>query len=267
MLKRYQYKIKADVVSNQGNVRTNNEDNFFLNGQKNPDISLPCEISEIYNIKNNPIFAIFDGMGGESYGEISSNLAAQTLIEYKKKISSSSTDKLKKCVNEFVHQTNEKIFDMVKSKNCYNSGTTLAMLCFKNNMAFPFYIGDSRIYFFDGNDLYRLTIDHTLANHKFKTGVYTLEEAEFSSDRNKLTQFVGSDKLHLNFEATSQKPIHIYPGYKFLICSDGLTDMCNDFKIYQILSKPSENYAKDLVEMALIEGGIDNVTAIVLEIL
>lgn len=86
---------------------------------------------------------------------------------------------------------------------------------FSGNMVYPFYIGDSRIYLYNGTDLYRLTSDHTLANHKLKTGIYTKEEAELSSDRNKLTQFLGADLKHFSLPKAAQPPLRFIVAIDF----------------------------------------------------
>ena len=54
---------------------------------------------------------------------------------------------------------------------------------------------------------------------------------------------------------------------RFLICSDGLTDMCSDLTLYEVLSVSGIDHARTLVDMAVDSGGVDNATAIVIEIL
>ena len=151
--------------------------------------------------------------------------------------------------------------------DCGNSGTTMAMLCFQGDQVYPFYIGDSRIYLYNGTDLYRLTSDHTLANHKLQTGIYTKEEAELSSDRNKLIQFLGADLQHFPLPHAAQPPLRIYRGYRFLLCSDGLTDMCDDQTIYRVLSSGQPDMANELMQLAMDAGGVDNTTLILIEVL
>ena len=143
----------------------------------------------------------------------------------------------------------------------------LAMLCFQGDQVYPFYIGDSRIYLYNGTDLYRLTSDHTLANHKLQTGIYTKEEAELSSDRNKLIQFLGADLQHFTLPHAAKPPLRIYRGYRFLLCSDGLTDMCDDQTIYRVLSSGQPDMANELMQLAMDAGGVDNTTLILIEVL
>ncbi len=259
--------IQAHAISDQGNVRTNNEDNFFIDGHVNPE---PQSGGNMFleNMKlNDHVFAVCDGMGGESYGEVASAMAVESLNEYYSSIKKSKSIKLGMIIDKYANYVNNRICKMVEERNCYNSGTTLAMLCFKDDYAFPFYIGDSRIYLYDGFDLYALTKDQTLATEMLQHGVYTPEQAEISYDRNKLMHFLGEDKDGNGLKITAQSPIALRSGMKFLICSDGLSDMCSDLTLYEVFSDENEDdYAQRLIDLALEAGGSDNVTVIVIEI-
>ncbi|MGN0591936.1 MAG: PP2C family protein-serine/threonine phosphatase [Ruminococcus sp.] len=259
--------LQAHAVSNQGKVRSNNEDNFFADGMCNPNPQKGGDITIHKTKLRHHVFAVCDGMGGESYGEVASAIAVQTMKEHYAVLKKARGLRLNQAVNRFTTTVNNRICDMIAQRNCGNSGTTLAMLCFQDDCAYPFYIGDSRIYLYDGFDLYALTKDQTLANQMLLHGVYTPEQAEMSNDRNKLIHFMGEDKDGRGLQATAQPPIALKHGMRFLLCSDGLTDMCSDLTIYEALSVQKIDYAQTLVDLALDAGGSDNVTAIVIEIL
>ena len=261
------HKLHATVLTDQGKVRTNNEDNFYFDGKGYEEPQAFCHFSEKCSTRKKPIFAVFDGLGGESYGEIASSLAVQTLRQHEKAIKHCKSEQLDAVVQEFVADANQNIYQMAKKLQGGNSGTTMAMLCFQGDQVYPFYIGDSRIYLYNGTDLYRLTSDHTLANHKLQTGIYTKEEAELSSDRNKLIQFLGADLQHFTLPHAAQPPLRIYRGYRFLLCSDGLTDMCDDQTIYRVLSSGQPDMANELMQLAMDAGGVDNTTLILIEVL
>lgn len=258
----------AHAVSDQGKVRTNNEDNFFADGLVNPDPQSGGDIRVEKNKLTSHVFAVCDGMGGESYGEDASELAVNILKAHYADIKKTRKNDLNRSVDKYATDANNRICDMISQRQCSNSGTTLAMLCIRDKYAYPFYIGDSRIYLYDGFDLYALSKDQTLAAEMLQYGVYTPEQAEMSYDRNKLIHFLGEDKEGKGLTVTAQPPIALKKGMRFLICSDGLTDMCSDLTLYEILSDPEqEDYAQALVNMALEAGGTDNITVIVIEIL
>ena len=130
-----------------------------------------------------------------------------------------------------------------------------------------YYLGDSRIYMQDEEDLICLTRDHTLANQKLDAGIYTEAQAKKSADQHRLTLYVGVDKNGLGLNADSRPPVALQPGRKFLLCTDGLVDMCSEQEIQDILSQDYFNEAAVLVQTAVNYGGIDNVTCIVLEVI
>ncbi|MBQ8515241.1 MAG: serine/threonine-protein phosphatase [Ruminococcus sp.] len=259
--------LQAHAVSNQGKVRSNNEDNFFADGQCNPDPQKGGNVT-VEKVKlRSHVFAVCDGMGGESYGEVASEIGVKTLLEHYPELKKARGEKLEQAVNQYATAVNNRICKMIAERKCGNSGTTLAMLCFQESYAYPFYIGDSRIYLYDGFDLYALTKDQTLANEMLLQDVYTPEQAEMSYDRNKLIHFMGEDKSRKGLRATAQEAIPLKRGMRFLLCSDGLSDMCSDLTLYEILSEPELNHAQALVDLALEAGGTDNVTVIVIDIL
>lgn len=268
MLRSGRFFLQAHAVSDQGKVRSNNEDNFFVDGIINPDPQLGGDIYIESKRLANHVFAVCDGMGGESYGEDASELAVSILKDHYSSIKKARKSEINEAVDNYATDANNRICDMISQRQCSNSGTTLAMLCFRDSHAYPFYIGDSRIYLYDGFDLYALSKDQTLAVEMLQYGVYTPEQAEMSYDRNKLIHFLGEDKEGKGLKATAQPPIALKKGMRFLICSDGLTDMCSDLTLYEILSDSEQkDYAQALVQSALDAGGTDNITAIVIEIL
>ena len=140
------HKLHATVLTDQGKVRTNNEDNFYFDGKGYEEPQAFCHFSEKCSTRKKPFFAVFDGMGGESYGEIASSLGVHTLRQHEKAIKHCKSEQLDAVVQEFVADANQNIYQMAKKLQGGNSGTTMAMLCFQGDQVYPFYIGDSRIY-------------------------------------------------------------------------------------------------------------------------
>ena len=76
--------------------------------------------------------------------------------------------------------------------------------------------------------------------------------------KNILTQAVGATS-DLEVETGNFK---IEGNEKFLLCTDGLTNMVEDAAIKKILAE-SQSPADDLIQAALDNGGHDNITAVV----
>lgn len=100
-----------------------------------------------------------------------------------------------------------------------------------------------------------------------EAAIYTEEEAKHSPDQHRLTLFIGSDRKKAGLNADSRPPLPLEVGTKFVLCTDGLTNMCADEEIAELLSQNYFNEAAVLVQAALQNGGVDNITCIVLEVL
>lgn len=263
------YHLRVSVSTNIGNVRGNHEDNFYLKGIYLHE-HFRNDFSATYTIDNpdGMCFAVFDGMGGAAYGEIASEIATQILRKYEKDLEEAENSRtVDQLISDYTKEANNAVVEMLKEKQCLSGGTTLAMLYFIGGQARIYYLGDSRIYLEQKSGIVCLTRDHTLANQKLDAGILSEEEAESSPDRHRLTLFIGSDKSEVGLNADSRRPIPIRPGNKFLLCTDGLSSMCSDNEIHDLLSQDYFNEAAILVQEALNHGGADNITCIVLEIL
>lgn len=263
------YNLRVSVSTHIGKVRGNHEDNFYLEGVALNEV-FRNDFSATYTISNadGMSFAVFDGMGGAAYGEIASEIASQTLRNYENRLKKAESSRIiDQIVTEFITEANNAICDMLNEKGCLNGGTTFAMLYFIGGMAKLYYLGDSRIYLYDNEGMHILTRDHTLANQKLDASIYTEEEAKNSPDQYKLTLYIGVDKNELGLNADTRPSVPILPNRKFLLCTNGLTNMCDENEIHELLSQNYFNEAAVLVQTALNNGGGDNITCIVLEIL
>ena len=264
-----EYPLRVSVSTHIGKVRGNHEDNFYLEGLYMNDI-FRNDFSASYTVRSadGMTFAVFDGMGGAAYGEVASEIAVRTLRKYEKKLKyADGTRMLDQLVSSYTTEANDAICDMLTEKHCAVGGTTFSMLYFMGDAVKLYYLGDSRMYRYQSDGLTRLTRDHTVANQKVDAAIYTEEEAKHSPDQHRLTLFIGSDRKKVGLNADSRPPMPLEIGSKFLLCTDGLTNMCSDEEIHSLLSQNYFNEAAVLVQAALQNGGADNITCIVLEVL
>ena len=253
--------ISAYAASNVGKKRQNNEDNYYLEGNYVDSLNnASCETAG----KTEMLVSVCDGMGGEEAGEVASQLAVETIaIKYNQLLNDSFSDT---AIESYVAEANKRICDEI-SRRKKRLGTTLTLLGFKDGIVTMSNVGDSRIYCLSDNKLEQISKDHTEAQSMVDAGIMTAEESMKVPEKHKLTQHLGIYPYEMIIEPyTVRKPAR--EGDKYLLCSDGLTDMLSDEEIHNILNKNSslKDIAEELISLALDHGGKDNVTVAVCEI-
>ncbi len=257
--------LSVSVMSVQGNTYTTNEDQFFIDSigiRKKENEYTQKEM----RLDKRRIFAVCDGMGGESHGDISAHLAVSILAETCKTLQNAPEEELPGIVNEYIMNVNKKICNLAIEKRCRHCGSTLAMVCMEQNCMNVFGLGDSRVYLFRNQEVSQILEDQTVANRKLKNNIYTEEEAKISADAHILTSFLGSDDRNIGLPVQFAK-VKIHKGDVILICSDGLTDLLSKETIKKILNTNHHHFAKALLKAALQFDETDNVTCIVIKLL
>lgn len=256
----------VSLSTHNGNVRANNEDNYSINGKhKKIDVNIQSVDDTSYN--DGLLLEVCDGMGGEEDGEIASFTAVELSRELYKAFNNSDSVQYNEIINKYVKKSNQRICQILESRDRNRSGSTFALVYIKNKTVYTYSLGDSRVYIFKDNKLIQITEDHTLAMRKYKANIYTKEELISSADSHKLTLFLGVDNKGRGLNAEVYEPFEIVSGCKILICSDGLYDMCSEDEIKNILTNTEKNTAEALLNKALENGGIDNITCIVAELI
>ena len=150
-------------------------------------------------------------------------------------------------------QKNDNITSYAKQKLVECVGTTAAMIMFGEKDIYACNIGDSKIYHYDNKKLTQISKDHVVDI--------------FKDRKPPLSQFLGIPEIEFMIEPYITHGLYNNDDY-YLICSDGLTDMLTEDEIKNILSKNKDvRLCVDiLLENALANGGIDNITIILCQI-
>ena len=256
-------KIESTGITHVGLVRENNEDNFFINGIYKSNKKGVAE-GYVDNMQRDTyLYAVLDGMGGESYGEYASMIAAKSLIKY---ISSD----IRRTIFDYIQNANKLICDEITKNNGIRSGTTLALLYIREGKAMAYNIGDSRIYLCRNDDLYLLSEDHTEAQRLINAGRLDEESARHHKSKNILTQHLGIFPSEMILEPYASAEIRLKRNDMFMLCSDGLTDMVSDDNIREIMVRGDldvPGITKELSATAQENGGNDNTTIIVAKVI
>lgn len=237
-------RICFSCASDIGRKRKVNQDNFACNGRymslhsKNDRVSFSGQTEP----SGFQLFGVFDGMGGEEYGEVASFLAAKDAVDLKQ------SEYTEKELRALCFRSNQKICQYAEDHGLYSMGTTAALLAFSEDRIVLCNIGDSKIFRFDGANLNQISIDH-------------LTYAPAGNKQN-LSQNLGipEDCMIIDPYAKTLEPNR---DELFILCSDGLTDMVDAEEIGMIASETKvSDLADALVKRALEKGGKDNVTVV-----
>ena len=266
-------RIKTFGESDSGLKRDNNEDVYVVR----TDLGLSL---------------VADGMGGAAAGEIASRLFADTAVEIftnahmgpdsdtqdisaqmhvePEKYTFDPTDvRSDKETTTLVRRTfqlaNNRIQDHVKQNPQHNGmGCTADLMAYCDQGFVIGHVGDSRTYRFRNGDLSQLTQDHSLVQNQLDEGMITRSEAKNHALKNVILRAVGIN-AHLPLDIIRGE---IFPDDLFLLCSDGLTDMVDEDQIRRVLAvnKTLEYKTDQLIRLAKIGGGLDNITVVLSKI-
>ena len=243
--------VKMGAKTDLGRVRDNNEDKWDFFEPEEPAMMAA----------KGSVYAVADGMGGHSAGQIACELALKTLLSVYYADSSPDQDaSLRRAVGE----ANGLIYDTAQAiPDRQGMGTTLtaAVLCEDRLMIAQ--VGDSRAYLVRGGAISQITEDHSWVAEQVRLGTMTLAEAQVSPFRNIITRSVGT-------AATVEPDIftqNVQVGDSLVLCSDGLTGHIEASEILAVVQSHSPSSAAMLlVEAANERGGRDNITALVLSV-
>lgn len=224
------------VETDIGHVREGNEDTYLV---------------------MDPLFVVADGMGGHRGGEVASRLAVETMEHL--------FERGEGTLAELVQEANRAVFERsMLDRAVAGMGTTLTAALVEGDTIHLAHVGDSRAYLLRDGTLRQITDDHTLVHRMVQDGELTPAQARTHPHRSILTRSIGVDMLVEVDDLTF--PIHV--GDRLLLCSDGLTDMLDDPQIERILQDaPTPRTAvQRLVHEANQAGGVDNITALLIQI-
>jgi len=210
-----------------------------------------------------PIFAVADGMGGHAAGDLASAAVVTRLAE-----ASIASFVPTEVVDQALELASGDI-DVVSVGSDLGVGTTATgavLTLFEDNPYFAvFNVGDSRVYAFEGGRLHQVTIDHSVVQEMVDAGMLTREQAEHHPNSNIITRAVGFGAA----PAADLWMLPLAPGFRLLICSDGLNKELSDGEIREHMAagEPASETAHALVNHALAAGGRDNVTCVVVDVL
>ena len=247
--------IKSSGISDVGLKRDGNEDSFSVEDSLG-------------------LYIVADGMGGHLAGEVASRISVEIINKVLRKWldeeateeeiygePDSSLSRKGSYVLGGIRLANRVIYELaIEQKRYHGMGTTIAALLVTNNLVIAANVGDSRIYLVRGGEIERLSKDHSIVAEQVELGIMTEEEAETSPMKHILTRNLGSSK---DVEPDIFE-IEACDNDRFVLCSDGLTDLVGDEEILNMVKDEDEpdTLCRKFVEEVLRRGAHDNTTII-----
>ena len=261
--------IRWACLSHVGNVRPNNEDSMVMLQVEEAGGTTALESKGAMILPSSGcVAAVADGMGGVEGGEMASSTARIELLE--KLGSQECPTPHAAYLQELINSINFRILDEAEENpSLAGMGTTLTLAWFHGKTLTLAHVGDSRLYRFRNNTLEQLSEDQSPVGKLLREGRITIEEAHNHPSRNVIDQAVGS---HPDGITADVGDFPVEDDDLFLLCSDGLNEEVWDHEMTDIIqeglrtNKPLLGMTEDLVSKALLAGGKDNVTVLLVQI-
>jgi PPM family protein phosphatase len=235
--------IKSAGNTHQGTVREHNEDALIVDPKWG-------------------LYAVLDGMGGASSGDVASNKARDVVHEYVRARRQAMQPRalLEAAINAASAAVHA---EAQRRKDRRGMGTTVVACLIDGRRATVAHVGDSRAYLLRDGHLHRLTTDHTIVAELVARGAIAPDEADRHAYKNVLSRNLGAKPT----ASVDVSEVELQPGDRLMLCSDGLYGYAPADAMHHLVAStdPPDEIVRDLIEAALKGGGGDNVTAIVVE--
>lgn len=242
-----------------GRKRDHNEDSIAVDAQRN-------------------FFMVADGVGGGAAGEVASKSAVEVVQQRLAELfdhaggaaqtgSHPSATQLqsetRRRLDRAINEASEAIFTRSQNEiRCRGMATTAVALQVLGNAGIIGHVGDSRLFMVRQGQIYQCTEDHTLVQQLLQTGVLTPEDARDFPHKSVLARSVGKHPA----VKVDTMVVDIAPGDRFVLCSDGLSDLVEPQEIRQVVERSSpQEGAQTLIDTANQRGGRDNISVIIVE--
>ncbi len=230
-------------VTNPGKVRNNNEDSLLVGEGR-----------------DETLFVVADGIGGFEAGEVASSIAIDVLKEVPEEAP----------LEDAIREANRRILAASRGdERLQGMGTTVVAMRFGGTGEEPVaqvsHVGDSRAYLVRGGGMQPVTEDHSLVAELVRSGDLTRAQASEHPQKNLITRALGAEE-EVEVDTTV---LPVEPGDRFVLCSDGLSDMVPETSMQSILTshpEDPEKTARALIAAALKAGGADNVTVVIVDV-
>jgi serine/threonine protein phosphatase PrpC len=209
------------------------------------------------------VFALADGMGGYSAGEVAGEIAVRTVAELVGALHEAGLP-IRDALERAVAAAHAGIVEYAHARpECLGMGTTLVAAAIRDGRLTVAHVGDSRAYLMRGGQLRRITADHSIGQQMLEAGHLSQAQVRRLPARGILTRALG---IESEPPLADVAVLDWIAGDVLLLCSDGLTDSLDDRALAEVLGRAGfglADAARDLMAAALAAGCTDNVTVLI----
>jgi serine/threonine protein phosphatase PrpC len=234
--------VEVTAFTHQGGIRPENEDSLTIAGWVS-DVALSAPRRSRHRLEEPLLVAVADGMGGHAAGEVASRYAVKRLAAETFTDNAAAIAQVLGTINAELYQT------MAADQSLLGMGTTVVGLLLTARRAVWFNVGDSRLYRIRDRELLQVSVDDVPPGPR--TGM--------------IMQALGG--------APTFEPISPHVGVtdlsipsRWLLCSDGLSDMLADEEIALAMAASDEDAVRALFTQAMAAGGLDNISIVVVSV-
>ncbi|MBR3628897.1 MAG: serine/threonine-protein phosphatase [Oscillospiraceae bacterium] len=238
------------AITNKG-IRPHNEDAMLIHKTVLTDGVTEAQLGAPF------LIGVADGVSGERSGEMASKICMEMLSSVQ---FNSRTDLDSKLMD--IHQN--LCAQSSRDDDLRNMQTTLCAVGIdENEMIHTVNVGDSRFYRYRSGMLEQLSRDQSLVQMLYEEGSITRAEREHHKQKNIIFPVLGNLRSMPIFDIQELNQ-RVEFGDVLLLCSDGLSDYVTSSEIEDILAmpKPLVRRLQLLIELALQNGGSDNITVL-----
>ena len=236
--------MKVFSATDIGQKRKMNQDYIFTSQEP------------IGNLPN--LFVVADGMGGHNAGDFASRYGVSVMVETVRRDKNFNPVKI---MRNAMEAANREVLEQSREDPAMaGMGTTMGACTLVGGYAYVANVGDSRLYL--ANDtMTQISQDHSLIAEMVRLGELTPEEGRNHPDKNIITRAIGTaDTVQVDFF-----DFRLNQDDQILMCSDGLSNMVEDARMFEILKDDSiEDKSEALIQEANANGGKDNIAVIVI---
>jgi len=250
--------LRFGAATDAGLVRSRNEDRYIADAELG-------------------LFAVVDGMGGHTGGELASATVAEAMTAFIRDTAGDSSDRtwpsgldprLSLLANRLqiaIRSANRTLANRAKTNAALDgSGATLAAALIDKNELVVSNVGDCRVYLLRNGELIQITRDHSVVAEQLALGLIDSETARTHPLRHVVTRAV-SGQAAMPVDIVE---LQMQPGDRLVLCSDGIHGVLSDEEIIAIVGSTDRNpdeACRATIDAANARGGPDNATTVVVE--